>query len=164
MGVCSFIKFLPMRSAWYTCSVHRKRPGSPPHPHSRCCACQPTSSHPRNHRPWPPRASQDTPSSLPQTYEVALEEWQPSLHALSGRTRAVVIGVRSDAPQLQDGWVYVTAVSQRTQMETWHAFVALQPDRDGILTGTSVLSTALDPGQGYEISCDPIPALRGHTE
>jgi hypothetical protein len=103
------------------------------------------------------QSAEQSSSLLPQTYEMTLEDGHLLCTLYRDERGQVALELRADAPQLQNGWVYVTAVSQHTQEETWRAFVALQPDRHGILTGTSVLSTRLDPEQGYTIHCEPIP-------
>ena len=103
-------------------------------------------------------------SLLPQTQEVVLDDGQ--LVCTLGRNTQgqVVIDCRTDAPQLQEGWVLVTVVSQPTQAEVVREFISLLPYQGGIVRGIYPLGTVLAPGQGYEIHCEPIPGLGDTTE
>jgi hypothetical protein len=101
---------------------------------------------------------QRAPSSLPQTQELPLQDGTLACALYRNPQGRVVLELRSDAPQLQGGWVYVTATGQGAQAEPVHEFVALEPDAHNILTGRYMLSEVLDLTQDYAIHCEPIPA------
>jgi len=106
------------------------------------------------------KGPQGKPSSPPQTQALALELEDGRLLCTLYRNAQghMVLQLRADVPQLQEGWVSVTAMPQKPQVEPWRTFVALEPDARGILTGRCVLSEALSPEQTYEIHCEPMPA------
>lgn len=93
------------------------------------------------------RRTQDTPTEqrLPQAEECPLEDGRLVGTRYWTSYGEVVFDVRSDAPQLHGGGVYVTATDPETSRDVWHTLVLLEPDARGVLTGQCRLSAEL-PG------------------
>jgi hypothetical protein len=98
------------------------------------------------------------PSTLPLTHEMALEDGSLLWTVYRNMQGQVVLEFRSDAPQLQQGWVHFTVMGQSRKEESLDKFIKLMPDTRGILTEKYILSDALSLDQGYQIECEPVPA------
>lgn len=69
----------------------------------------------------------------------------------------LMLEFRTDAPQLQRGWMEITANKPEMPTRSLHHFVPLEPDAHGVLTARVLLSEVLDLAQAYEITFEPVP-------
>jgi hypothetical protein len=97
-------------------------------------------------------------ATLPLTHEMPLEDGSLLWTVYRNMQGQVVLEFRSDAPQLQQGWVHFTVMGQSRKDESLDEFIKLVPDTRGILTEKRILSDALRLDQEYEIECEPVPA------
>jgi len=97
--------------------------------------------------------------SLPHTQELAVEGGSLLCTLYRNDQEDIVVEFRSDAPQLQTGWVHFQAVNANTQETVVSEFVSLQPERRGVSTARLVLTTLMDLQQEHELRFEPLPAL-----
>jgi hypothetical protein len=100
--------------------------------------------------------SEASSESFPYLQQTTLESGNLLCSMYRNDQEEVVVEFRSDALQLRDGWIHFWAINRETQQETVNAFVALEPDRHGVLTARLVLSNIMDFQQEHEFHFEPL--------
>lgn len=107
-------------------------------------------------------AAEDVSASeqtLPRSHWIALPDGNLLCTLYRNDREEIVVEFRSDAPQLQGGWVQLTIINKKTQEQALNEFVALEPDERGVLTARLVLSTSVDLQHEHEFHFVPLALL-----
>jgi hypothetical protein len=104
-------------------------------------------------------AAEDTAASfesLRHFQQIMLESGSLLCTMYRNDQEEVVVEFRSDASQLHGGWIHFWAINRETREEAVNEFVALEPDRHGVLTARLVLSNIRDSQQEHEFHFEPL--------
>lgn len=96
--------------------------------------------------------------TLPHSHWLTLPDGNLLLTLYRNDREEIVAEFRSDAPQLQGGWVHVSMTNKNTKEQILSRFVALHSEDQGVFTAQLVLSSLFDLQNEYEIEFFPISA------